>query len=505
MNDGNKNRRRKRQVRLRTLLWRGPRLFVFTLLAKFVGDWRYSRNWRALLASLPVFLVGAVPAVILLIGGETSKGQWLEVYRAAAISALEREDFEASDLYFRRMVTIDESDPSALYGFAQTAVRQEDHDRARSLMRRIAPENAAGHAGAHLWLAKDMLSHGALRASKVAEVVEHHLQGALAGSTERAEAHALLGQLYVTRGEPENAIPHFEEAAKTQPVLDLILSELYDSQGDTDAAQIAARRARDLNRQLAESEPQQIAHRFRWARSEVLLRDYPEAVRILEEHPTSSDQDRIDCALVDVYLHWFNDVVKREKDNLGKQLELLNRAMEYGPDDSRVLALLANLATKEWEQADEARAALQQVLAQGAAPATVHIVLGVWALKKEDIENALMHLELAYHRNPQSPTVLNNLAWGLAHKEEPDLERALKLAEAAKRLSNHPEISDTIGTILVRLGRHEEAIVELEIALRAFPKRPELHGKLAELYDELDDTKLADLHRRLAEPGKKPR
>ena len=47
-----------------------------------------------------------------------------------------------------------------------------------------------------------------------------------------------------------------------------------------------------------------------------------------------------------------------------------------------------------------------------------------------------MHLEQARQRNARIPEVLNNLAWGLAQKDEPDLERALQLAEAAQRLSN---------------------------------------------------------------------
>jgi len=86
----------------------------------------------------------------------------------------------------------------------------------------------------------------------------------------------------------------------------------------------------------------------------------------------------------------------------------------------------------------------------------------------------------------------------MANRENADLERSLQLAQAAKKLSDHPEISDTVGHILARLGRQREAVVELETALRAFPNRLELHSTLAELYQALGDAGLAELHARLA-------
>ena len=47
-----------------------------------------------------------------------------------------------------------------------------------------------------------------------------------------------------------------------------------------------------------------------------------------------------------------------------------------------------------------------------------------------------------------------------------------------------------------KLGKHKEAIVDLEFALRAFPKRARLHAHLASLYDQIGDPDLAAEHRR---------
>ena len=126
----------------------------------------------------------------------------------------------------------------------------------------------------------------------------------------------------------------------------------------------------------------------------------------------------------------------------------------------------------------------------------MHFVLGTQALLQGDLVSGQDHLELARQRTPEMPMVLNNLACALTQREPPDLERALQLAQAAKKLSNHPEISDTLGMILARQGKHREAITEFETVLRAFPNRSTLHAQLADLYEKLGDDDMAERHRR---------
>jgi tetratricopeptide (TPR) repeat protein len=466
----------------------------------FLLDWLFTRNWWALLTGLPALLAAGATAGILLEGKSTPNSTWLRAYDARAAAALRDKNTAAAEVYFRRMAVLDAAAPSTIYGLALTAELNEDYERARSLMRRIAPEDGQGYAPAHFWLAKDLLREDGQLEPRAQELLEHHLTRHLAAGGGKWESHALLGQLYSARGEAERAIPHLVEAARHRPDLQLMLALLYERQQDAWAARTSAEAARDFFRQQVKANPKALQARVQWAQSEALLKNHDAAVRILREGLTSDQPDLFHAALAEYYLRQYALVSRDSPDGLRQRLDLLNAALMHGPNHPQVLTALADLATQDWEGAGDALEKLEEALAQGAAPPTAHAILGTRALLRGDYENARVHLELANQLSPQMPAVLNNLAWALANQADPDLEHSLQLARAAKKLSDHPEICDTIGTILVRLGRHQEAIPELELALRGLPdRRRELHRKLAVLYEKIGDSRLEAQHRRLAE------
>ena len=57
---------------------------------------------------------------------------------------------------------------------------------------------------------------------------------------------------------------------------------------------------------------------------------------------------------------------------------------------------------------------------------------------------------------------------------------------------------DTRGRIYVKMERWEDALVDLETALRQMPANPDLHRALATTYRGLGDETLAEEHERLA-------
>jgi tetratricopeptide (TPR) repeat protein len=291
----------------------------------------------------------------------------------------------------------------------------------------------------------------------------------------------------------------------------MTLSRLYRRRNQPEQARRAARTAAVHFRSLAEEDREDWQLFLQWGLNEVLAEEFATAVRILERvRPRADDPEPFREALVLAYLGWFDQAMRQEPGDVGQQLELLNRALIHGPENPRVLTLIANLSTRplegqEAELAEPLTDALQRALAAGVAPAVVHLILGTRQLVDGDTDNAVMHLELAHQANAQVPSVLNNLAWGLAHQDQPDLERALTLIDIAAELSDRPRIVGTRAVILDLMGKQQEAVTELENVLRRHPDPAWVHEQLADLYRRLGDAAGADEHQRLAREAGKAR
>jgi len=482
---------------LRKAAWQALMLPYFAFV--FAVDWWSTRHWKPLVWGLPAILAGVAVWGVGLQYSRWAPGDWVRRYEVAGMTALRQGDLEAADVCFRRMAFLDESSPAAFFGLALTATRQNELPRARQLMRRIAPATEAGYADAHFWLAQDLIRQPTPATPQAIRVLEHDLQQALRSPQHQSDARVMLAQLYAADGKTEKAIAELERVAPARLELQLDLSRLYALAGRASESQRAAAKAEAFFEARTQAEPDQPLHRLRWAGSQAAQGRFEDAVRVLTPGLSLPDPKPFQQALAATCLAWLDASTTPDKPDPVRQLELLERVIEYDADNQRALAMLADLATKPGEAAEQAMALLKQLLARGAAPAIVHLVLGTRALQAGRTDQGLMHLEQARQRNERMPDVLNNLAWGLAHKDPPDLERALQLAEAAQRLSpNHPEIFDTLGTILAKMGKPREAVTQLEKALRALPPRAALHRKLGDLYEQLGDAELAAEHRRLA-------
>ena len=80
-------------------------------------------------------------------------------------------------------------------------------------------------------------------------------------------------------------------------------------------------------------------------------------------------------------------------------------------------------------------------------------------------------------RNPQQPTVLNNLAW--LTMESGDLDKALTLAKSAFELDpENPNILDSYGWIAYKAGDKSLALTKLEKALSLLPDNADIKAHL---------------------------
>lgn len=134
-------------------------------------------------------------------------------------------------------------------------------------------------------------------------------------------------------------------------------------------------------------------------------------------------------------------------------------------------------------------------------------VLGTLAFLSGKRDQFASWFEKALELDPQNHLAMNDYAYALAENGR-DLEKALRLVRRAIAIkSNIGAYHDTHGWVLYKLGRYEEALRELRIAVQTAPDTPDLRYHLAAVYAKLGrrDDALVELEKALAiKPGHEP-
>jgi tetratricopeptide (TPR) repeat protein len=473
-------------------------LVPFESLFSFVADWCGSRPWFSLVLGLPAIFSGLAFVAVGAWHARTSQEQWADRYDQAGKSALNRNDFQAAAVYYRRAASLVPHSTAVNFGLALTAEQQGDLPSARRRMQRIAPETDAGYPPAHLWLAADLLRQESTLSPEGARALEHHLLQALRSRRDEPRARANLARLYMLRGETAKAIEHTEQLVARNPSMYLNLARLYTQAGRTGDAHRAAARASEYLQARTLEESGNPLNRLSLAASLVMQEQYEDAKNVLTAGLNWPDPEPFHRALAALYMHWLSAITGPEKPDPVRQLEFLELAVQHDASNQSALVMLCNLALGQHEVATRASELLNQVLERGAVAPIIHLTLGTRAMQRNEQEAALLHYQQAQQHIPQLPALFNNLAWDLAHQDKPNLELALSFAEVAVHLWEHPEFRDTLGTVLAKLGRAQDAVEHLEIALQELPPRADIHDKLGDLYQQLGDEDAAAEHYRQA-------
>lgn len=134
-------------------------------------------------------------------------------------------------------------------------------------------------------------------------------------------------------------------------------------------------------------------------------------------------------------------------------------------------------------------------------------VLGTLAFLAGKHDQFAAWFEKALALDPQNHLAINDYAYALAENGR-DLEKALRLVQRAIAIkSNVGAYHDTHGWVLYKLGRYEEALRELRLAVQTAPDTPDLRYHLAAVYAKLGrkDDALVELAKALAiKPGHEP-
>lgn len=463
--------------------------------------WLVTRQWLCLLQGSPAVIIGSTICAMLLYQSYRQDTQTLVRYRIAAAAALNAEDIDAASVFTQRLSQLDPTGTETVLNLARIAIHRREFDRARTFLTKLTDGHSNREPEAHFLLVNVTLAERHNLTLTEVKGLEHHLKQALHSPSRRSAAGMLLGELLVARKQWAEAIPYLEAARTLRPDLRISLAIALAATGQRTRAQHELEQAISVLRENAESHPEDAGTRILWAKAAALAGDHTQAESVLLAGIRESEDTRLKEALADLYVH-MSDRLTSQETELGNRLKLLEQALRYRPDHPVVLARLAQFTDDSTEVGRQALDVLHDLLARGQAPATIHMILGTSAAQAERWDAARLHLEQASQLNPETPAVLNNLAWVLANSTPPQLDRALRLANAAIDVDPaHPEMRETRGVILARQQRWKEALPDLERALAALPGRTSLHRTLADVYSQLGDETLASRHEQLADKG----
>ena len=462
---------------------------------------------RRLLLGLPALFL-ALGALVLAEQQRDRSGELLNDYEQAAAMAIKNKEWVKAEVYYRRLAWLNAPHLKTRYSLALVANGRGNPRQAAQMMTNLAPADAVGYGPAHCWLAdryvQDVSAGNPPTCST--ETFEHHLLTTIDWKPNHTWAHLMLARLYQDQGRLKRertllrkSVDHFAKVVDTHPEYRLQLASLYRILGDTYLADSEADKVIEHYQEKLDTNPLDIESKLALASAQVFRRQFAEAVVNLSMDSTIANDKRIRESLAVTYIAWAQALDPKQEAFVGKRLELLQLALQIDPENPIVLNGFAQLTNLSGPVADRAREALKDVLATGRAPAVVHLTLGSIALQQDKVSEAEYHLNQAFELSPRMPEALNNLAWLLAHADPPQLERAIDLVNSAVSVQpGNAEMRETRGQVLFKMGRHQEALPDMLIAVREFPDRVRVHETLASIYEAVGDSGMVERHRRRA-------
>lgn len=481
--------------------------FPFILLREPVRFFRSLRRvkLRDLIFALPaVTIIGLFGFVFLqiFVYGNAIDNR----YARGAQLATEREDFDLAKTYYQRILADNNITPQQQFEWAMILAKTEETEKAFGLIQKIAPDNSLGYAPGHrliaLSMARQVGSTGSREDSTFLKKLNHHLIASRDFSPEIFQAWAAF---YVATEQKDKAISSLDRAAEKNPSLYISISDLYKQSGQNAEAKNTLAKAELAFRSMLEKDQLNDKNRIAFAKVLALVAKYKEAEEVLQQGQRIKPDPLIKRALSDFYAMQY-DIARSKSAPAQIQMDLLMQAINADPDYSAVYSRMIQLFSEARESAEQSKrikSTFQEIVTGDNPTALAHFALSNILWIEGDRDRAEFHLEQAYLLNNNFVVIINNLAWILANNEDPDLERALNLAKTAvKRVPKNPRFRDTLGTVLLKLQLHQEAISELQLALKGTPDKNSVHKKLAICYKSMGMNDLALMHLQKSKPKK---
>lgn len=516
----------------------------------FMVDWMMTREWAKIgLTSIPLMFLVSVGGLVFwgsridkhqlaaryLALGEKEIAEWEQAWAPekssnktptevtvktdpSALGAFSTGSREATDLekpdsekkelsrfaevLFRRVQLLEPNERSQ-FVIGVTMAQRGAVGQAQKMLSKIAPDNRAGYAPAHAWIAQNLLREPIT--DENVSVVKHHVIEAV--KWDRVPESILLfgSELLLRLGDRDGCLNLITKAAEANPANYLFLLTRTHQLDNKVLAEYASTQSQAYFQGNLDRDPNDLKSRLGLIQTLAANLKLNEAEQVVRAGMQIAPSPELTRGLSEIYRLRFLTTLKQSGSTWEGDLQMLDSAMRTDPTNPMIGEEIAKLTRLNGTSpGEELIEKLQQFLAEGKATAATHAWISELYLVRKNYKQALPHLEQVVTRLPNSPQYANNLAYIIDEVAPQRRQEALVLAQRAVMLDPRSgDYYDTLAKILAGLDRRTEAITALESAIERQPNRKDFHERIANLYSETENAAMAEQHRmivkRLAE------
>jgi tetratricopeptide (TPR) repeat protein len=193
----------------------------------------------------------------------------------------------------------------------------------------------------------------------------------------------------------------------------------------------------------------------------------------------------------DAHLNLVNMYI--QKNDFPAAIEECREVLKVKPDHKDVHLILGNLLRAQ-NDLDGAIAELMKALESGANPAVVHNAVGLVHLQKGDHDKADEHLQKAIAAQPKNFPDAHLTRAVVLFKKGKKEEAIAELDIAIKQKGKYPEAHNAKGDMLQADKKFDEAIIEYQKAIEEEPKYAQAWANIANIYfsqEKIDEARKA--------------
>ena len=495
---------------LATRLWRllvqiiwFPVFCVLQIGQFIIFSWTATRSFLAFLPGITPLLVGGGVVGVVVASNYTEDRLARRFHRKFTVDAETSGDFDAAMLGSRRVQMItDEPRWRYIHVSSLRAAGMPDH--ADQILGELAPLDQAGYIPAHSMQAFGLAREYAEDNSRTELLDEAltHLDFVLKEKPEDRQAAILRGKLLLQQGHEDEAMDLFIDidASKIDPAIVPPLARYLFDQGKEERAGDHIRRGLELLWRMAEESPDEPAIWDNMFRILMVNENYDKAFAELQRASSvvtdPTVRARLELLKSNVLVEFSRKFDENASpDGFRNRLIVLSKAMGHFPRNAAALDPFIDIVL--YPGIPEMESWLVGDFRDLVRPGTYHLVHGLRDAVQGNPKISQRHFNLAFKGDARAAVIINDIARLVAlTKDHP--EDGLKLVNVAIDTWPEPGLFQTRGEILIELGRHQEALPELEFAAARIENDPRVFEILADCQEALGNPQAAESSRQRA-------